>query len=87
MHLRFIYIVYLALKKQTDKDMFSNDLLKPLISFLLTNIHKFRIILDSKESYYISIPKNLPSAVPPISADFKLSKIDTFKKRQPRDHT
>ena len=64
--------------------MFSNDLLKPLIEFLLTNIHKFRIILECKESYYISIPKDLPSAKLSSNSLVKAKQIEAFK-RPPMD--
>jgi len=56
MHLRFVYLVYLALMQCQDRESVPHDKLKPLIDFLLANIHKFRIILDCKESYYYPIP-------------------------------
>ena len=57
MHLRFIYLVYLALSKAAERELVPQEKLQPLIDFLLTNIHKFRIILDCKDSYAVDIPK------------------------------
>jgi hypothetical protein len=57
MHLRFCYLIYCALTKASERELVPQEKLKPLIDFLLTNIHKFRIILDCKDSYAIDIPK------------------------------
>jgi hypothetical protein len=50
-------LVYCALSKAAERELVPQEKLKPLIDFLLTNIHKFRIILDCKDSYAIDIPK------------------------------
>jgi len=56
MNLRFLYLLYLSLDKNGRTDIIPHNYLSPIINALLGNIHKFRNILDSKESYYFKVP-------------------------------
>lgn len=57
MNLRYLYLLYHAIEKSQNRDIVHQQALSPIISFLLNNIHKFRNILESKDSYFFPIPK------------------------------
>ncbi len=53
MNLRLLYLLYISLNKVNGKDL---GISTELIKFLMDNIHKFRTILQMKESYVYEIP-------------------------------
>ena len=62
MNLRFLTLINISFQKDQHQNQdrtehkFEEDKLKDLIDNILSNINKFRNILDSKQSYFIKIP-------------------------------
>ena len=57
LNLRFLYLLYRAFRGKKAFDSLPQQSVTMLVNFLLSNINKFRSILESKESYFIEIPK------------------------------
>lgn len=68
MNLRFLALVRIALEQNQPNEKLRNhdnhdETLRKLIEFITDNIHKFRNILENKETYFYEIP--------PVSASNK----------------
>lgn len=77
MNLRFLYLLYLSLDKNGRTDIIPHNYLSPIINALLGNIHKFRNILDSKESYYFRVPSFKNSAQASNQEEKKTEQLET----------